>query len=235
MAHIILISGASGIGKDYIIDQIKGSTKTLQMTTERPSRGESESKICISSEQYKELQNKGSLVGDHRNDTGYQYGYNIEDIQNLKEDEVVLMEVNPADQSSLYTELVGRGISVRKWLGFTAKPEYITVNMILRKAGISGKDVMSKPTTSSLIEILKEKGFDINYSDDLTLVDIAKEIGLEDIEDRLHMAERLNHAIQDNDDIEEISVGWGNRAEIVSEVRNNFGILFMEKSNPEQI
>jgi hypothetical protein len=234
MAKIVLVSGASGIGKDYVIDNIKGSTKTLQMTTERPSRGESESKICISSSEYKQLQEANLLIGDHRNDTGYQYAYNIGDIQNLINNETIIMEVNPADQADLYHELSERNIEVRKWIGFTANPDYITVNMILRKAKINGGDVMIEPTIPELTNILNEQGFNLSPREGMTFVDIAKQIGLIDIDDRLRMAERLNAAIQENENIEEISVGWSNRAEIVEEVQQEYGDLFKETtSNPE--
>jgi hypothetical protein len=144
------------------------------------------------------------------------------------------MEVNPADQADLYHELSERNIEVRKWIGFTANPDYITVNMILRKAKINGGDVMIEPTIPELTNILNEQGFNLSPREGMTFVDIAKQIGLIDIDDRLRMAERLNAAIQENENIEEISVGWSNRAEIVEEVQQEYGDLFKETtSNPE--
>jgi len=83
---IIAISGPSGAGKDYLtqkaaqyfLSEHNIPTYNVQMTTERPHRGDNETKICISPEEYTQLQKKGELIADHVNIV--RYGYRIKDI-----------------------------------------------------------------------------------------------------------------------------------------------------------
>lgn len=78
---IIGVSGPSGAGKDYLINasskqfnEIGINTTVIQMTTERPDRGAGvETKICISSKEYSNLETTNKLVGSHQNGD-FRYG-----------------------------------------------------------------------------------------------------------------------------------------------------------------
>src|SRR5687768_16973276 len=103
---IIAISGPSGAGKDYLtqkaLDHFSAagiSSHNVQMTTARPHRGDAETQICISPEEYTRLQEKSELIGDHVNKV--RYGYAVEDLrqalsQAQNDGGLVILELNPA-------------------------------------------------------------------------------------------------------------------------------------------
>lgn len=137
---IIAVSGPSGAGKDYLTQEAlkyfesKGiACLNVQMTTERPHRGDVETKVCISPEEYTQLQRKGALIGDHLNKV--RYGYNIHHLQTAidqarEEGGLVILELNPAKQRDFPVELQQKlGISLTAWIGVKTTLEQTRDNM----------------------------------------------------------------------------------------------------------
>lgn len=128
--YIVAVSGFSGAGKDYLTDRArehyedKGvKTYNLQMTTEREDRGENETKICISSEEYDKLENNGELIGNHT--FLMRYGFNTNDLKTLlngesEENAILFIELNPFRQTEFPKELKEKlGVKLDCWIGVT--------------------------------------------------------------------------------------------------------------------
>lgn len=172
---IIGVSGPSGAGKDYLINassqyfQDNGANTTIvQMTTERPDRGPGvETKICIPSTDYDQLEKNNQLIGSHQNGD-YRYGYKTEDIQKALEScnkgGIVFMELNPFAQTKFPQELKAKmGIDLLAWIGVLNTIEQTEADM--RKRG--------EPEDSIKERIAKvQKYYDaINQNPDISYVD----------------------------------------------------------------
>lgn len=140
---IIAISGPSGAGKDYLTNNAIGyfdsfgiNTHNIQMVTERPHRGEVETKICITSEEYDSLQAQDLLIGDHVN--GVRYGYRISDFTaaieaTQKDGGLLVLELNPVKQFDFPRELEEKlGIKLTAWVGVSTTTEQTRQNMLER-------------------------------------------------------------------------------------------------------
>lgn len=126
---VVGVSGPSGAGKDYLINTSSNEfinlgvqTTTVQMTTERPDRGSGvETKICISSDEYSQVENSNQLIGSHQNGD-YRYGYKMIDLQKgleqCKNGGIVFIELNPFAQGSFPEELKAKlGVNMLAWIG----------------------------------------------------------------------------------------------------------------------
>lgn len=171
---VIAVSGPSGAGKDYLttraIEHFSSEEIPVfnaQMTTERPHRGEAETKICITSEEYDKLQEEGALIGDHVNKV--RYGYKKRDIEEAidkakKEGGMVIVELNPAKQGDFPEELKSHlGIDLTAWIGVETTPEQTEENM--RERGESEKTIKAR------VELINEFIEAMEESDEITLVD----------------------------------------------------------------
>jgi hypothetical protein len=105
----------------------------IQMTTERPHRGDVETKICISPEKYTNLQEQGCLIGDHVNKV--RYGYEVSSVTEAlrkasEANGVVILELNPVKQTHFVEELEEKvGFSLTGWLGVETTVAQTTENM----------------------------------------------------------------------------------------------------------
>ena len=137
---VIAISGPSGAGKDYLTDKALNHFQKhgipshgVQMTTERPHRGEVETKTCVSPEEYSRLQEQGKLIGDHTNNV--RYGYNKDDVQKVVEDArsdggLVVLELNPIVQTHFPSEMEEKlGVNITAWVGVETTLEQTRENM----------------------------------------------------------------------------------------------------------
>lgn len=150
---IIAVSGPSGSGKDYLtngamkyFNEIGVETINVQMVTERPHRGDVETKICISPEEYTEMQNNDKLIGDHINKV--RYGYSIDQIKSAideskKDGKLIILELNPDKQMSFPDELQSKlGIEMTAWIGVETTPEQTEANM--RERGESESEIINR-------------------------------------------------------------------------------------------
>jgi len=141
---VVAISGPSGAGKDFLTSQAVDCFLTIgipcnnvQMVTDRPSRKPGvETKVCITSLEYSELQRRGKLIGDHLNVS--HYGYRTADIQAAMNSArssggLVILELNPITQTDfpdMMTERLGTGLAA--WVGVKTTPEQTRLNMLER-------------------------------------------------------------------------------------------------------
>lgn len=131
---VFAISGPSGAGKDYLQDQLVHSLGAVRvpMVTNRPARPEGEEKICITGEEYDELERSGRLVGSHTNDLGFKYGFRASDLAGAGHP-IVVIELNPAHQAEVPEQLSELGFHFGGWFGLVAADEYIAYNMNRRQ------------------------------------------------------------------------------------------------------
>ncbi len=150
---IIAVSGPSGSGKDYLTNgamkyfsEIGVETINVQMVTERPHRGEVETKICVSPTDYTNMQNNDELIGDHINKV--RYGYSINQIKNAieeskKDGKLIIIELNPDKQMNFPKELKSKlGIEMTAWIGVETTPEQTEANM--RERGESEVEITNR-------------------------------------------------------------------------------------------
>ncbi|SRR5260221_1901777 len=140
---VIAVSGPSGAGKDYLTQKameyfaVNGIPSfNVQMTTERPHRGEVETKTCVSSSQYDKLVEHGLLIGDHVNKV--RYGYQVKDLNHAineakEKGGLVILELNPAKQPSFPEEMKDKlGTNLTAWIGVETTEEQTRANMVER-------------------------------------------------------------------------------------------------------
>jgi guanylate kinase len=65
------------------------------MITTRPLR-ENDSKVFVSEKEFFKQLKENKLVGEHKNDNGYNYAYRTEDI--CKINQICIVEINPVFQ-----------------------------------------------------------------------------------------------------------------------------------------
>lgn len=127
--YLVGVSGPSGAGKDYLINasgqqftDMGANVAVVQMTTERPDRGPGvETKICISSDEYTQLENSNQLIGSHQNGD-YRYGYKTQDLvaglETCKNGGIVFIELNPFAQPNFPQEIKQKlGVDMLAWIG----------------------------------------------------------------------------------------------------------------------
>lgn len=137
---IIGICGPYGAGKDYMAQKaieyfhsMSVPAQSVTMTTDRPSRGETETKRCVSPEEYDNLESQGKLLGHHGKYV--HYGYHIDDLRASvdafkKTGGALILEVSSNLQKDLPAELYTTfGLRLTAWIGIIATPEQTRLNM----------------------------------------------------------------------------------------------------------
>jgi len=171
---VIGISGPSGAGKDFLtvkaiqyFNEHSIPSHNVQMTTERPHRGEVETKVCVSPDEYSSLQAKGALLGDHVNNV--RYGYNKADVQVAIEQAkadggLVILELNPIEQTHFAEELKNQlGVKLTAWVGVQTTLDQTRVNMEERGE--------TPDTISKRIEIMQDFITAMENNPQISLVD----------------------------------------------------------------
>jgi len=156
---VVAVSGPSGAGKDYLTEGARKHFETMgikvinvQMTTERPHRGERETKVCVSPEEYSRLQLESGLIGDHVN--AVRYGYQINQMREAiegaeKEGAIVIIELNPDKQRNFPQEFKQKlGTDLTAWIGVQTTPDQTIKNMEERGE--------SKETIEARVKIFNE-------------------------------------------------------------------------------
>lgn len=171
---MIAVSGPSGAGKDYLTDKavqhfdsVGIPSFNVQMTTERAHRGEVETKICITPEEYTRLQEENKLIGDHINVV--RYGYRKEDVikavnRAREEGGIVILELNPAKQAHFTLELQeGMGLELTAWIGVATTEQQTADNM--RERGETEETIRAR------VSLIHEFNEAMENNSEITLVD----------------------------------------------------------------
>jgi guanylate kinase len=171
---IIAISGPSGSGKDYLtgraieyFQSVGIPSVNVQMTTERPHRGEVETKICVSPDEYKRLQEEGMLIGDHLNRV--RYGYNKSELAKAfeeakREHGIVILELNPFTQTRFNDELKEEmGLELTAWIGVETTEKQTEENM--RERGETDEAIAGR------LALIHKYNEAMEANEEITLVD----------------------------------------------------------------